>query len=294
MPADPKISVVVSVYDSGTSVLRCLEGLRDTTYTGEHDVTVVDGSGGGSAAAIAERFPEMRLHVPPERLFPGEARNVGLAESDGEIVLFIDAHCVPAHDLLEHVVRVHRADTAAIGGVVENGDPRGLRWTYYFCNLAKWMPRREAQEIGDLPSECLSIKRWAMDEHGPFVEGTYSSATAFSWKLNEVGLQPWVDPSMRVARVDIPSFRELLSFQPGHARWYVRVRVSEKRIPRRARLARAAVAPAVPFVMLGRTARAVFRSGTYRARFVVTAPFVFAGFCAWAFGEAREYLSRAA
>jgi hypothetical protein len=236
----------------------------------------------------------MRLKVPSEKLFPGETRNVGLAASDGPIVLFIDAHCVPAPDLLENVARVHRSDTAAIGGVVENGDPRGLRWAYYFCNLAKWMPRPEAQEIGDLPSECLSIKRWAMEAHGPFVEGTYSSATAFSWKLNEAGLQPWVDPSMRVARVDLPSFRGLLGFQPGHARWYVRVKVKERQVPRRERLARAAGAPLVPFVMFGRTARNVFRSGTYRARFMLTAPFVFAAFCAWAYGEAREYLSVAA
>jgi len=290
MPAEGKISVVVSAYDTGASVQRCLESLRDSTYGGDFDVTVVDGTGDGASEAIAARFPEMRLHVSPRRLFPGEARNAGLAACDGEIVLFVDAHCVPSRDLLEHVSRAHQAPTAAIGGVVENGDPRGLRWAYYFCNLAKWMPRRKPEEIGDLPSECLSIKRWAMDEYGPFVEGTYSSATAFSWKLNDEGHRPWVDPSMRVARVDMPTFRDLLSFQPGHARWYVRVKVSERRMTRAARLARAGAAPLVPFVMLGRTAIAVFRSGRYRARFVGTAPFVFAGFCAWAYGEAREYL----
>ena len=148
------------------------------------------------------------------------------------------------------------------------------------------MPRRKGHEIGDLPSECLSIKRWAMDEYGPFLEDTYSSATAFSWKLNDAGHRPWVDPSMRVARVDMPSFRKLLSFQPGHARWYVRVKVSERKMTRASRFARACAAPLVPFVMLGRTAATVFRNGRYRARFVATSPLVFLGFCAWAYGEA--------
>jgi len=294
MPAEapPKVSVVVSVYGEGTSVMRCLEQLDASSYDGEFDVTVVDSSGDeDEVAAIAERFPAMRLCVPSRQLFPGETRNVGLEACDGDIVLFVDAHCVPARDLLEHVVHAHRAPTAAIGGVVENGDPHGLRWAYYFCNLAKWMPRRQAEEIGDLPSECLSIKRWAMEQYGPFAEGTYSSATAFSWKLNDAGHRPWVDPSMRVARVDLPTFRSLLSFQPGHARWYVRVRTRERNLTRASRLARAAAAPLVPFVMFGRTAATVFRYGAYRARFAAMAPFVFAGFCAWAYGEAREYLA---
>lgn len=297
MPAEqaaPKISVVISAYDAGTSLGRCLEGIRDSSYEGDFDVTVVDSTGDDTAAMVAERFPEAKLHVPPGRLFPGEARNLGFATSDGEIVLFVDAHCVPAADLLDHVCRAHRAPTAAIGGVVENGDPRPMRWPYYFCNLAKWMPRPEAHEIGDLPSECLSIKRWAMDSYGPFLEGTYSSATAFSWKLNEEGERPWVDPSMRVARVDIPSFRALLSFQPGHGRWFARVRAKEEGMTRAGRLARAAIAPAVPFLMFARTARLVFRTRTYRTRFVVTAPLVLIGFCAWAYGEGREYLSRPA
>ena len=188
-------------------------------------------------------------------------------------------------------MRAHREPTVAIGGVVENGDSGGSGWAYYFCNLAAWMPRRAAHEIGDLPSECMSIKRWVMDEHGPFTEGTYSSATAYSWKLNEAGHRPWVDPSLRVARVDLPSFRKLLSFQSGHARWYVRVRNKEKHVTRASRLARAAAAPLVPFVMFGRTAAAVFRHGSYRARFVATSPLVFIGFCTWAYGEAREYLA---
>jgi len=297
MPAEqpaPKISVVISAYDAGTSVGRCLEGIRDSSYDGDFDVTVVDSTGDDMAAMVAERFPEAKLHVAPGRLFPGEARNLGLAASDGEIVLFVDAHCVPAPDLLGQVSRAHHAPTAAIGGVVENGDPRATGWAYYFCNLAKWMPRREAQEIGDLPSECLSIKRWALDAYGPFLAGTYSSATAFSWKLNAAGHQAWVDPSMRVARVDMPSFRELLSFQPGHARWFARVRAKEQEMTRAGRFARAALAPAVPFLLLGRTARSVFRNGRYRARFVATAPLVFAGFCMWAYGEAREYASRPA
>ena len=153
------------------------------------------------------------------------------------------------------------------------------------------MPRRHAHEIGDLPSECLSIKRAAFEAHGPFLERTYSSATAFSWTLNAAGQRAWVDPSMRVARADIPSFRAFLGFQPGHARWFARVRAKEQGLTRGQRLARAAMAPAVPFVMFGRTALTVFRNGHYRARFVVAAPLVFAGFCMWAYGEAREYLA---
>ncbi len=237
MPAEaraPKLSVVVSSVGGERSIERCLEALRAGSYDGDFDVTLVDGSGEGAAAEIAGRFPEFRFERSPQKLFPGEARNLGYAGADGEVVLFIDSHCVPATDLLAQVARAHRAGTAAIGGVVENGDPGALRWPYYFCNLAKWMPRRHAHEIGDLPSECLSIKRGALEAHGPFLERTYSSATAFSWTLNAAGQRAWVDPSMRVARADIPSFRAFLGFQPGHARWFARVRAKEQGLSARA------------------------------------------------------------
>ena len=63
------------------------------------------------------------------------------------------------------------------------------------------------------------------------------------------------------------------------------------RLTRASRLARVGAAPLVPFVMLGRTAATVFRHGAHRIRFLAMAPFVFTGFCTWAYGEAREYLA---
>lgn len=285
------ISVVVSAFDASDSIAACLESLLNASYRGDSEVIVVDSSTDRTAQIVADRFPQVRLHRSSKRLFPGESRNLGLAESRGELMAFLDANCIPADDWLSEVSRAHRGPQPAIGGVIENGDRRLAGWVSYFCKLAKWMPRPAPEPIGDLPSETLSIKRWALASYGPFAEGTYSTATAFSWRLGDEGHAPWLDPAISVSRVGGPSLRSFLQKEPRHGRDYARIRVRDQRFSAVRRLGYALASPALPFLLFGRAARNVMRYRRYRRQFVMTAPLVFLGFVSWSFGEFLGYVA---
>ncbi len=285
------ISVVVSAFDARDSIIPCLERLLNGSYPGDWEVIVVDSSMDQTAEIVAERFPEVRLHRSTKQLFPGESRNAGLVESSGDLLAFLDANCVPAADWLSEVARAHRDPRPAIGGVIENGDPRPGGWVSYFCKLAKWMPRPSPERIGDLPSETLSIKRWGLASYGPFAEGTYSTATAFSWRLNDEGHEPWLDPAISVSRVRGPSLCSFLRKEPRHGRDYARIRVREQGFSMVRRLTYALASPALPFLLFGRAARNVTRYRRYRREFVIMSPLVLLGFVSWSFGEFLGYLA---
>jgi glycosyltransferase involved in cell wall biosynthesis len=292
--ANGTISVVVSALDAGSSITPCLESVLNGSYRGNFEVIVVDGSADETSTIVAQRFPGVRLLRSPERLFPGDARNLGIGESSGDILAFLDGDCVPDREWLSQISRVHEASHPAVGGVIENGNPSRTGWVSYFCKLAKWMPRPAPEQVGDLPSESLSVKRWALTSYGPFLEGTYSSATAFSWRLNEEGHAPWLDPSIKVARVGGPSLRTFLRNEPRHGMYYARVRAKEQGFSTARRLIHAAGSPILPFLLFARAASAVRRHKRYMREFVASAPLVLLGFTAWSFGEFLGYLSAGA
>ncbi len=62
----------------------------------------------------------VRFELTPEVMYPGQARNYGVTQSTGDILVFIDADCVPKLDWLKIIYsRFTEADISILGGSVE-------------------------------------------------------------------------------------------------------------------------------------------------------------------------------
>src|SRR5207244_1050179 len=72
------------------------------------EIVVVDSSTDGTAELVAADFPAVRLVTAKERLYPGTARNAGIAEARGEILSFTDADCVVEPNWLAELAQLHR------------------------------------------------------------------------------------------------------------------------------------------------------------------------------------------
>ncbi|MBI4446472.1 MAG: glycosyltransferase [Acidobacteria bacterium] len=89
----PSISVIVPVRNEKNSLKACLAALNDQTLDRhEYEVIVVDDGSYDGSAAIAEESGARVVRQSP--LGAAAARNRGVREARGEIVLFTDADCI--------------------------------------------------------------------------------------------------------------------------------------------------------------------------------------------------------
>ena len=292
-PDEIELSVVITTYNARETVARSLASLVPQLERGGIEVILVDSSSDGTADLVAERFPMVKLLRFAERKFCGGARNRGIAEARGDVIAFIDADCVADPHWAEAVIAAHRAHPhPLIGGAVANGNPESyVGWGYYFGEFGAWMPGLAQREVDEVPGCVLSLKRWAFERYGPFIEGTYCSDSAFHWKLARDGHRPLFVPSIQIAHINVEGLGSFLKHEVHHGRNFGRVRSTEQPWPAWKKAAFAAATPALPALLFARTFRDAMRRRSYRRLFARSAPVVLAGQVAWSYGELLGYLS---
>ncbi|MGH9722842.1 MAG: glycosyltransferase family 2 protein [Bryobacteraceae bacterium] len=288
LPA-PALSVIVASYNSRSTIERCLASLDDQTLR-DFETIVVDSSPDGTAGFIAERFPRVRLHRASRRLYPGDARNTGIALSRAPVIAFLDSDSYAAPTWAEEIIKAHADPYPAIGGVVDTANPESrVAWAAYFCEFSQWMPGFERRSMRDIPTCCLSLKRWVFERYGSYLEGSYCSDTALNWKLADSGFPPLFLPSIRIFHVNITVWNRFLRKQVMHGEAFAGVRVRERRLSRSLSAALTFGTPLLPLILLVRIGFRVFESRVYLRNFFRVVPLVLIGLAAWSWGEARGY-----
>jgi len=290
----PQLSIVVASYNAATTIERCLASLNRQAAQDPYEVIVVDSSTDGTATVVAREFPNVRLVSSRSRLFPGSARNLGVAQAKGDVIAFTDADCVVGPDWVRLVLEAHRGTPhPLLGGTVDNANPESwIGWAYYFCSFSPWIPQPAARPMVEIPTTCLTLKRWLFDKYGPFLEGTYCSDSAFNWKVGEDGLQPILLPSLQVSHLNITALSELIRRKSFHGKCFARVRMTEQGFSRRRRLTYVVLSPLLPALLFFRIASNLVRKHVYGREFVLVSPLVFLGLLAWSWGELLGYLSK--
>lgn len=134
--AAPVVSIVVPTFNRRSSLRRLLEGLSLQTYphTQFEVIVVDDGSTDGTVTFAREWDASFRLHVFEQaHAGPAGARNRGVTEAAGELILFLDDDVMPLPDLVAAHVATHAAEPNAvvIGPMSPPGEwsrPAWVRW----------------------------------------------------------------------------------------------------------------------------------------------------------------------
>lgn len=294
-PCRVKVSVIVPAYRSGHVLASCLRSLEHQTAFSGVEVIVVESGGGSPSLDVIRQFPWARWYFLPERAFPGEARNFGASQSRGAILAFTDADCVADPGWIREILSAHEIDGAVIGGAIGSADLNSyVGWAYYFCEFSQWMPGSPRGPRVEIPTCCLSLKRWVFDKYGPFLKGTYCSDTAFHWKLGNDGIHPVLVPSVKVAHLYVGSWVAFLKHEIFHGRCFARIRTREHQLSRAQQILFVIRSSYLPFLQFSVTALRVWRDGSHVKQFALSSPLVFLGLTAWSWGEFLGYLSKSA
>ena len=106
------ISVIVPVYNAEEYLEECLESIKNQTYTNIEVILINDGSTDGSKE-ICEKYCEKDNRfklVNQENQGQSVARNLGVAESVGEFIMFVDSDDVINKNVLEVLLPYMKTD----------------------------------------------------------------------------------------------------------------------------------------------------------------------------------------
>jgi len=211
------ISVILPSYNSEKTIAPVLNALKKQSFKRAYEIILVDSSDDNTPGIVRSKFPDIKFIHLNKKTDPGTARNIGLKESKGEIILFIDSDCVAREDWIEKMVYLHETtDYAAVGGAVLNGnDPKSkIAWAGYMAEFREFIPQHGQKEVSHIPTCNISYKRKYLEKLGGFNPDYYPQEDLdFNYRLCKTGAQIVFSPEIKVAHTHRTEFKSFFRHQ---------------------------------------------------------------------------------
>lgn len=186
----PKVSVIVCTHRGSSTLVKCLDSIRELDYP-DYEILVVNDGNDGRVAEIAESYESVRhLATPHEGL--GAARNTGAKAATGEIFAYTDDDCVVEPDWLRWIVRQFAEDPelGCAGG--PNVPPPPETATQARVAAAPGGPTHvllDDRRAEHLPGCNLAVRRAVFEKVGGFhtVFRSAGDDVDFCWRVLEAG-----------------------------------------------------------------------------------------------------------
>ena len=159
------VSVVIVNYNTRDLLRDCLLSVRRQTKGVDIEIVVVDNASvDGSCEMLAQEFPEVCLVASPENLGFGRANNLGVEETSGEYVFFLNSDTLLVNDAVTVLCDFMRNNPrmGICGGVLYDLDMRP--------NLSVVDPPSEWDEYRRMLPRCLRGKEGVDDGYHGLTE----------------------------------------------------------------------------------------------------------------------------
>ncbi|MDB5293889.1 MAG: glycosyl transferase family 2 [Phycisphaerales bacterium] len=213
----PRVSVVVCSYNGGRTLAQCLRSLSHLKYP-DFEVIVIDDGSADDTSAIAREFPVRCVRTDNGGL--SRARNLGIEQSTGEVIAYIDADAYADADWLFHMVTaLEEHDAAAVGG--PNLSPRGDGFVAQCVDHAPGNPTHvliDDELALHVPGCNMAYRKSSLDAIGRFdaVHRTAGDDVDVCWKLLAREMKIAFAPGAIVWHHRRPTVRGFLRQQKGY------------------------------------------------------------------------------
>ena len=171
------------------------------------------------------------------------------------------------------------------GGVIDCApSARTTDRALHLVRYTPYLPPVAAGPVEEIAGDNGTYTRAALERWRSVIERDGFWESEFHRVLRAGGGSLRIDPRIRVTHTRSYSFAAFCGQRFRHGRIFGRARATGLSMP--ARLARLALTPAVPAIMLGRALRTVADRGRLDAGTVIAAPAAAWFLCCWAAGEA--------
>lgn len=119
------VSIIIVNWNTGTLLRKCLDAIPDAVPGLEYEVIVIDNASSDQSIAHAEGSPQQfRLLAQRKNLGFAKANNIGVRQSSGDVVFFLNPDTEPfpgsIHTL--HAFLQSRSNVACVGPRLRNTD----------------------------------------------------------------------------------------------------------------------------------------------------------------------------
>jgi GT2 family glycosyltransferase len=174
MAETPRASIIIPTYKRENLLRNLLESLSGQKASHEYDVTVV----GDGTEVSSEKIGLGRVDMPlkflslPRKAGRGAARNAGIKESSGDIVIFLDDDMTVVDGFVdEHVRHFKDENTVVIGDILSPPEYAGH-------SLARYIQRQGIRKLDsrdEIPLKCFRtgnalVSRGLLERVGMFDE----------------------------------------------------------------------------------------------------------------------------
>lgn len=167
----PIISIIIPVFNGGKTIGKCLRALVNQTYpTGKYEIIVVDNGSYDNTVNIVKEFP-VRLFFENRAHNSYMARNLGIKQAKGEVIVFIDADCLAETDWLANLVEpFHDENVGVVAGEVLSPEPKNLIQGFYAFSGFLEQEKKVKNGIAAIATANVAIRKVLFDIVGQFDE----------------------------------------------------------------------------------------------------------------------------
>ncbi len=179
-----KISVIIPVYNEEKTIKKCLDSLFEQTYLDFEVIVVDDGSTDGTAKVVSEiNKPNLQI-IKQDHKGPAMARNLGVSQAKGEILVFVDADMTFDKrfllELCEPIFKGRAMGTASHEEYVGNWQNTWARMWNYNQGISKDRMHKKNRKKDKVFRAILTSE---FKQVGGYDEGGYTDDYTLSRKL---------------------------------------------------------------------------------------------------------------
>ena len=185
-----KISIVIPVYNSSSTLKECLDSIFSSTFK-DFEVIVVSGNSTDDSIKIAKQF-QIKIIELPENKGPALARNKGSQVAQGDIILFLDSDVILNKNSLSLIIdKFSLAEVNAIQGIYSH-EPnyKYLATQFYQSYLCYYVWPENKKYATTLVTGCFAIRKEIFNKFGGFdvnIENASCEDEKFGYSLIEKG-----------------------------------------------------------------------------------------------------------
>jgi len=193
----PILSVIIGTHNSEKYIERCLKSLCSQSYERDNfEIIVVDDGSNDKSVEISKRYADKVIETKPCTI--SKARNIGVDNSNGEYLAFIDSDCEATNGWIKNII-TSLSENEAVTGPVLNGNENSLvAWAEYFVEFGGYHEYRKKSDIRFMPGCNGACIKKNFLKIGGFIDARISEDVVFGESLRKNGSKIWFIPNIMI------------------------------------------------------------------------------------------------